>query len=167
MVAEWQCALAGHPDREFALYILRGIREGFRIGADARARHLCKPTESNMPMQKPEMVSEYLQWEVVLGRMIAADSTQLVQVSPTGLIPKKGKLNKWRLIVDLSSPRRTSVNDGTKACHTTVDHLVALVLERGRGTLLVKADMKEAYRMVPVMYMYIHVYPCMYMDSGT
>ena len=28
----WEAALAGHPDRAFARYVTRGIREGFRIG---------------------------------------------------------------------------------------------------------------------------------------
>jgi len=31
-----------------------------------------------------------------------------------------------------------------------VDHLSALVLEAGRGAFLTKADIKEAYRMLPV-----------------
>ena len=30
------------------------------------------------------------------------------------------------------------------------DHLASLVTSVGRGTLLVKADIKEAYRMVPI-----------------
>ena len=60
MADEWQGALADHPDQEFVSYILSGIREGFRIGVELRARQLCKPAESNMPMQNPELVSEYL-----------------------------------------------------------------------------------------------------------
>ena len=35
-----------------------------------------------------------------------------LQVSSFGVIPKKGQPGKWRLIVDLSSPHGSSVNDG-------------------------------------------------------
>ena len=77
------------------------------------------------------------------------------QVSPIGIIPKKHKPNKWRLIADLSSPKDKSVNDGiatewSTLGYATMDHLAALICKLGRGVLLVKADIKEAYRMVPV-----------------
>lgn len=153
IVSEWQRELATHPDQEFVSYILRGIEEGFRIGVSAEARQQCRSAGSNMPTQKPEIVKEYLQQEVALGRMIRLDPTQVqgVQISPIGLIPKKTP-NKWRLIVDLSSPKGASVNDAINTAwssltYATVDHLAALVLEKGRGAMLVKADIKEAYRM--------------------
>ena len=34
--------------------------------------------------------------------------------------------------------------------YTTVDQLSALILQEGKGAFLVKADIKEAYRMIPV-----------------
>ena len=57
--------------------------------------------------------------------------------------------------MDLSSPVGFSVNDGisqelSSLSYTSVDHLASLVTSVGRGALLVKADIKEAYRMVPV-----------------
>lgn len=78
-----------------------------------------------------------------------------IHISPIGVIPKKNKPGKWRLIVDLSSPACASVNDGishelSSMSYPSVDHLVQLVLNVGRGAWLVKADIKEAYRMVPI-----------------
>ena len=96
--------------------------------------------------------------EVVLNRMWKYPrhvSPPGIHTSPIGVIPKKNRPGKWRIIVDLSSPRGFSVNDGISsdlsslAC-TSVDHLASLVLSCGRGALLVKADIKEAYRMVPI-----------------
>ena len=77
------------------------------------------------------------------------------QDSPMGVIPKKNKPGMWRLIVDLLSPEGLSVNDGvdidrSSLSYASVDHLSALVVSSGRGCFLVKADIKEAYRMVPV-----------------
>lgn len=52
-------------------------------------------------------------------------------------------------------PSRASVNDGidkelSSLSYPTVDQLAAVVSKIGRGAFLVKADIKEAYRMVPV-----------------
>ena len=74
---------------------------------------------------------------------------------PIGLIPKKGKPGRWRHIVHLSSPDGGSVNDGidrnlASLKYPTVDHLAMLVRQVGRGAYLVKADVKEPFRNVPI-----------------
>ena len=76
-------------------------------------------------------------------------------ISPIGIIPKARQPGKWRLIVDLSSPRGASINEAISAdrCslhYTKVDHVARAVLVLGRGTLLSKLDLKSAYRVVPV-----------------
>ena len=78
-----------------------------------------------------------------------------VHISPLAMIPKKNKPGKWRLIVDLSSPKGHGVNDdiNLEYCsleYATVDMLAELVLQMGPGSLLVKADIKEAYQIIPV-----------------
>ena len=77
-----------------------------------------------------------------------------IQVSPLGIIPKKGS-NKWRLILDLSSPEGCSVNDGIspELCslsYISVDDAARAVVRTGRGALLAKVDIKSAYRIVEV-----------------
>lgn len=72
-----------------------------------------------------------------------------------GLVPKSHQSNKWRLIVDLSHPRGSSVNDGINPdwCslrYACVDDAVRTIMKLGRGTELVKLDIKDAYRIVPV-----------------
>ena len=79
----------------------------------------------------------------------------LLQLSPFGVIPKKGKPDKWRLIVDLSSPERHSVNEAIRkdlcsVSYASLDHAVALAKSMGKGSLLAKLDLKEAYWAVPV-----------------
>jgi hypothetical protein len=76
-------------------------------------------------------------------------------VSRFRVIPKRGQPNKWRLIVDLSSPEGRSVNDGInpEGCSLTyisVDHNAECVGALGRDALLAKSDVKQAYRLVPV-----------------
>ena len=71
------------------------------------------------------------------------------------IIPKKNKPGKWRLIVDLSSPEDASVNDGIEKeicslSYTSVDAVADKVMALGRGAMLAKMDIKQAYRMVPI-----------------
>ena len=150
---QWRCELADHPDRAYVDYLLRGISQGFRIGYNRS--HILQPSRANLPSGNPEVIVDYLKREVALGRMMVCPSRTGIHVSPMGVIPKKNRPGKWRLIVDLSAPEGGSVNDRISREQSTlpyssVDHLSALVLSRGRGAHLVNADVKEAYRTVPV-----------------
>ena len=74
----------------------------------------------------------------------------VVHVSQFGVIPKKGKPNQWRLILDLSVPTEGSVNDGisTEECsfqYTSVSEVAAKCVQLGAGTLMGKMDIQQAY----------------------
>ena len=78
-----------------------------------------------------------------------------VHGSPFGVIPKKNRIDKFRLIMDLSAPEGQSVNDGIKKelaslAYISVDEVVTEVLRKGKGALLAKMDVKQAYRNIPV-----------------
>ena len=108
----WETALHSIPDKAFTTFLLRGITQGFRIGVQEGA-HL-KPVQRNLKSayDRPEIISAYIQREVDLKRMaplLSLPATASLQVSPFGAIPKKNKPDKWRLIVDLSSPEGYSV----------------------------------------------------------
>ena len=64
-------------------------------------------------------------------------------------------MGKWRLIVDLSSPMGSSVNDGINPedftlHYITVDQVIHLVSQFGGGALMAKFDVESAYRNVTV-----------------
>ena len=109
-----------------------------------------------MPIKYPTIISEYLQWEVQLGRICKHEvKSPKIYLSPLGAIPKEHKLGKWRLIVDLSFPDGASINDGISAewssvSYVSIDHLSPLVISTGIGAFLVKADIKQAYRMLSI-----------------
>lgn len=155
----WCQALADHPDRQFVAYILAGLRHGFHIGVD-RSKALRSSAEGNLPSvrQHPALVLQHLETERAAGRLIGPLPQQLAglcMTSPIGLIPKPHQPGKWRLIVDLSSPNRASVNDAIdpKLCHmryTSVLEAASIVQHLGKGTLLAKLDLLHAYRNVPV-----------------
>ena len=62
------------------------------------------------------MVDGYLQREMDIGLLFVLEHREdhpyeQMHTSPFGVIPKKHKPDKWRLIVDLSSPEGSSIND--------------------------------------------------------
>ena len=57
--------------------------------------------------------------------------------------------------IDLSHPDGRSVNDAIPLAlcslrYPSVDDAVECILSLGRGTLLVKVDLKNAYRLLPI-----------------
>lgn len=159
VIGEWRRALQSHPDQAFAMYICEGLQFGFRIGFD-RSTPL-QSVASNMPsaLQHPAVITEYLEKERRLGRMLgpyeAAQVTVPLHINRFGVIPKGRNTGKWRLITDLSHPPGHSVNDGIdpdlcSLSYTTVDEIAELITQFSAGALLAKIDIESAYRLIPV-----------------
>jgi hypothetical protein len=73
--------------------------------------------------------------------------------SPLGLVPKGD--GGFRRIHDLSTPTRRSVNDRTPdhyktLTYTRIEDVYAAVLAAGRGAIILKRDIRDAFRNVPV-----------------
>lgn len=77
------------------------------------------------------------------------------RVPPLGLVPKK-TLGEFRLIHHLSYPRGSSVNDGISPAHTSISYATISMLfsifqkASGPGCFLVKTDIKNAFRIIPI-----------------
>ena len=154
----WSLLLTKHPDRQLVDYLIRGLRNGFRIGCNASAQCL-QSASTNMPSADlhPEVINKYLQDELECNRLVEVrySNASLVHISRFGAIPKKRQPGKWRLIVDLSSPQEHSVNDyiDPSLCslsYVSVEDAAAFVFKAGRGALLAKLDIKSAYRNIPI-----------------
>ena len=152
----WERALRTHPDREFAHYIVEGISQGFRVGFNDSCRPSLRSCSRNTASayEHPDVVSVYLEGERAHGR-IKGPIFIAAHASSFGIIPKRSQPGKWRLILNLSSPRGGSVNDGIshELCsfsYISVADIASVVLSLGRGSLLAKTDVKHAYRQIPV-----------------
>ena len=147
--------LQDHPDKSYVQFIIKRIQKEFIIEFNCCCSY---PATTNLLSQVPHIIHEHLSKEVSLNRMHCyplRSEPKGTQISPIGAIPKKNQPGKWRLITDLSSPAGTSPNDAiskqVSSCkYTSMDHLSSLILSEGKGALLVKADIKKAYRIVPV-----------------
>jgi len=153
--------LSSHPDQGFASYIYNRLTTEFRIGfrqdmytIDLQSRGSNHPSA----LANGHIIQERIAAEVAASRLygpIPGQAAPLVHVSPMGLVPKAHQTNKWRLIVDLSCPSGNSVNDGisNSLCslhYSSVSDAVELIQQLDRDTELVKLDIKDAYRIVPV-----------------
>jgi hypothetical protein len=63
------------------------------------------------------VITNYLACELKAGRIVKVGSPQEaldlgIHCSPFGVIPKRNKPGRWRLIANLSAPDGHSVNDG-------------------------------------------------------
>ena len=106
--------------------------------------------------EKAEVVYEYPQTEIMAGcvlRLLDLSDFPHVHTSQFGVIPKSTP-GKWRLIVDMSSPEGLSVNDGIKESLCSLSYATIMdaakgVAVFGRGSLIAKVDIRNAYRVVP------------------
>ena len=141
-------------------HITNGIHNGFHLGCNRQTHHHATTRNLKSAYEHPEVVDAYLARECQLGRVQRFPITSMpplpeLSTSTIGVIPKRGQLNKWRLIVDLSSPKGTSVNDGISSSlcslsYASLDDAVQMLLTLGKNALLAKLDLKHAYRVVPV-----------------
>ena len=81
--------------------------------------------------------------------------TKELQVSHFGIIPKPYQTGKWRLILNLSSPREASVNDRIDPDLYSISYVcmaqaVKRALEMRHGALMATLNLQKAYRIVPV-----------------
>ena len=157
-VDHWREALSKYPDAQFTEYIVKGISEGFRIGFQYDSVQ-CHTVERNAKSAglHPEPIRAYLDTECKEGRVAGPFSKEHapnVHCSRLGVIPKSTP-GEWRLILDLSFPTHHSVNDGIAKdlCslqYPTIDQAIGHIIKLGKGALLAKIDIKQAYRNIPV-----------------
>ena len=153
----WERALADHPHQEWVLALLRGMRQGFRIGLRSSAQ--CRSSVSSRPSARvhSQVVGEFLQQQVAAGFMMGPFEPQEcsgVVTSSVGVVPKSTS-GKFRVIVDLSRPEGASVNDQllrelTHVAYSSIEDASLAMHALGQGAQLAKIDIRDAYRIIPV-----------------
>ncbi|KAJ5343427.1 uncharacterized protein N7506_003251 [Penicillium brevicompactum] len=106
---------------------------------------------SNHHIRELEMISAKLAEDLNLGRIRLACRPSFV--SPLGLVPKHH--GGWRRIHDLSWPPGQGLNQGIPDSwsaieYTTIDDIYEQVIKAGPGCTIIKRDIKDAFRIVPV-----------------
>ena len=150
----WEAELKDYS----ASYIVNFLNYGWPIGYTATQLPVPHAQNHHSALAYPDAVQKYITTEIQHGAMLgpfSAPPFDYCHISPLMTRPKKDSTDR-RVIVDLSFPRGTSVNDGIpkeeymgqcyKLQYPGVDSLTELVLKRGQGCLLYKVDLSRAYR---------------------
>ena len=146
--------LAQHPDRDLVEFILNGFTFGFDIGyCGSVTTGQSKNLQS--ARNNPQAVKESIQRELVRGHTSGPfDSPPypVLHCSPLGAVPKKD--NTYRLILDLSSPRGSSINAGISRSdysvrYSSFDEAVNLVAQFSQQLLFSKVRYQTCLQTVP------------------
>lgn len=128
---------------------------GARIGYSGSRSHFVAQN-LHSALTCPSKVAQYLSEECAAGRMAGPYQSlphPQLRCSGVGVVPKKS--GKLRLIMHLSAPEGRSINDGICADefslhYVSIDDAVRVVQKHGRGALMAKVDIKNAFRLCPV-----------------
>ena len=136
-------------------YVVNGLQFGFSTGFCGQLPH---SASSNLKSSFEFFsdVSKAIHNEVERGHTagpFAVPPLRDFHCSPLGAVPKKD--GSARIILDLSSPRGSSVNEGidnhtftVKYC--SIDDALDMVHSLGPSAFMAKADIKHAFRLCPV-----------------
>ena len=153
-ISTWHRHLVDYPNQDLARFFLAGVSNGFKVGFSNVSVNL-KSARTNLHSVSlhPEVVDEYIQNELSLGRISGPyplSQCPEVHTSRFGVIPKNHQPNKWRLIIDLSHPQGNSINDGIpqhlcSLSYVSVDDAILSILQSGKGTMLAKSILKAPF----------------------
>ena len=125
---------------------------------DLHQIQVAAPSPSSIPMDnlsKTDIVERKLSKELHMGRIagpFVSPPFHNYQSSPLGVVPKK-EPNEFRIIHDLSYPVGSAVNEYipkefTMVHYETLDHVISLLSHFGRGALIGKTDIEDAFRII-------------------
>ena len=144
-----------HTDPNWVKEILKGIDKGVSLGYHGLR---CQRISRNLASasQHPQIIDEELGKEVRARRIVGPFDTPPIpnlQCSGVGVIPKK--TGGWRMIMHLSAPPDSSINDGIDKeeftlRYATIDDAVQMINRLGSNSLLAKIDIKSAICTLPV-----------------
>ena len=137
-------------------YLASGFKRGFNICYEGPSQ--CFEIQNHTSaLGNEDILLSMIHKEILLGRVsgphLAPPLPHFI-VSPLGLVPKK-EPGIYRVIHDLSLPSSNSVNSfiedhNASVQYETFDNVITLVIQAGYGALLAKADILEAFRIIPV-----------------
>ena len=147
--------LEGYP-LDIAQFLFNGFSHGFRIGFSSLSSPSGSIRNNLSATLNKDSVSAAILKEIQRGHTAGPfeyPPLSNLHCSPLGAVPKKD--GSTRIILDLSSPLGSSVNDGIpiESCHVkyaTFDSAVSMVHAFGKGCFMAKIDIKHAFRLCPV-----------------
>ena len=140
-------------------FVLAGLQHGFHVGFSSslncfdQQRGTCP-----QPRYNPQLLTHICGTSSKEDRLKGSQRVPPLvnlHVSRFGVIPKKYQPGKWRLILDLSSPKGATFKDGIPkdTCsvqYLTVNSVIDGIITSGRGTVMAKIDKESTYENVAI-----------------
>ena len=148
--------LRSHPNQALCHTVTSRFRNGADIGFRGPAQTLILPNNSSA-LVHAEAVSRAIRAETERGHTCGPFTEPPFpnfRVNPLSARIKTD--GSARLILDLSQPDGNAVNEGINpteytCSYTSIEEAIELIFKNGgRGALLAKADIKHAFRLIPV-----------------
>lgn len=143
-------------DPSLAQFLINGFTFGFRIPYQGQRAFRVSKNLSSLKNSDGILQSKLI--NELRAHRIAGPYTNPpfpnIQVSPLGLVPKKA-VGEFRLIHHLSYPEGTSINhnipkDLCTVQYQSVETAIDIIRQLGRGALLAKTDLENAYKQIPI-----------------
>ena len=147
--------LRNHPDLAYKNTLIDIIRFGAKIGYTGPPQHIITGNAASVS-KAPDILTSEIAKRATLKQIEEIPAKNLPEKfisSPLSLTPKSG--GRWRRIHNLSLPHGRSVNDhiprewgSLRFAH--FDNAVEAIRSAGPGATLIKRDLADAYRHIPV-----------------
>ena len=145
-----------HPGQGLVAFVLRGLVAGFDVGYVGEVT-VGREVPNRSARERRELVTAAVLRELRAGFLcgpFCQPPFSPFHWSPLGAADKP--YGSARLILDLSSPRGSSINEGIdhdefSVQYSTFDDALALLRRLGRGSVMSKFDIRHAFRLCPVL----------------
>ena len=161
--------LSEYPDIPAKEYLITGFLHGFDTGL-AYSPQKSLTCSNNLSCQNNmETAKDLMEYELSKGYVIGPfkkSPFQSYRINPISIA--EGKYSgKKRLVVDLSAPHDSdnehSLNDlidkdDFSLTYVRLDQAIRIIRDFGQGTILMKTDIKDAFKLIPVQPSLWHLY---------
>lgn len=153
--------LDGHPDQSLVQYLREGFQSGFHTGISPLPETSLECKNLLSAIESPDLLRNLLESEMSKGFLMgpfSAPPFPVYRVSPIGIAYGKYS-GKPRIIVDQSAPHKSashsSINELISKSeyslkYTSIDDAIRKIEQLGRGTLMCKTDMSDAFKQISV-----------------
>ena len=151
IIPMWETLLSSYPG-DLPLTLSKILEFGALVGYDGPNSLLLSKNHTSVNLSTKVFASK-IESDLITQRISVTRPTKPFICSPLGLVPKKD--GGFRRIHDLSFPRRLSVNDHIEDDFSTlqyvrIEEILQQVLTAGRHSIILKRDIKDAFRNIPV-----------------
>jgi len=155
----WRILLPDYHDNIVAEFLAFGCPINYTVPSLPSSTSHNHPSATQYDSHVREHINTELHWQALAGPIDHSPFPQPTICSLLQTVPKRGSTSR-RVVMDLSFPPGHLVNNGIpsdsylgdayKLHLPGIDRLMEFILQKGRGCLIFKKDLRRAYRQFPI-----------------